>query len=555
MRAKLLLSLMLSLPLGCQAADFNWSAFGTAGYAISDQPYDYQRFISNQGTFNRDSVFGAQLDVKFSPQWGAAVQAKLAPSDHSDTQWTGYLSWAFISWRPMDDLLIRAGKLRVPLMLNTENQDVGATYDWARLPVEVYSIAPTTDFTGLSLSKSWFVREMEWTLEGYTGVATNYTRYWGRDVRDGQAFPGAWFEKLNVKSTGLVLTARGLENLFRAGVHQARVSQPGGTILDIPYQSIAPGVGFYDIQNGIPADHFHIPYQSLGASVLVPGEVRLTGEYARIKVPTASKGMTRWGAYLAVSRQFGAWTPYVYYAKTKSSGNSLDNYQVINGNTSPMFPPELNAYQRLNADIYSPYDQSTTALGTSYRYGAHSLIKAELSQTRTGIVSSFIDAPPVAIVTIRRSISSPSHTTSRSERPAMLKNLIAMALFGMIAHSVWAEDSFVLVGHSALQKTDLASLQRLYTGRILTLNQQPATPLSLPPGNAIRQQFLKTILGQNEEQYSGYWLVRRYVGKGTPPQEVASPEEIIRIVGSTPGAVGYLPATKVPAGSNIIFSP
>lgn len=137
----------------------------------------------------------------------------------------------------------------------------------------------------------------------------------------------------------------------------------------------------------------------------------------------------------------------------------------------------------------------------------------------------------------------------------MLKNLIAMALFGMIAHSLWAEDSFVLVGHSALQKTDLASLQRLYTGRILTLNQQPATPLNLPPGNAIRQQFLKTILGQNEEQYSGYWLVRRYVGKGTPPQEVASPEEIIRIVGSTPGAVGYLPATKVPAGSNIIFSP
>lgn len=137
----------------------------------------------------------------------------------------------------------------------------------------------------------------------------------------------------------------------------------------------------------------------------------------------------------------------------------------------------------------------------------------------------------------------------------MLKNLIAMALFGMIAHSVWAEDSFVLVGHSALQKTDLASLQRLYTGRILTLNQQPATPLNLPAGNAIRQQFLKTILGQNEEQYSGYWLVRRYVGKGTPPQEVASPEEIIRIVGSTPGAVGYLPATKVPAGSNIIFSP
>ena len=120
---------------------------------------------------------------------------------------------------------------------------------------------------------------------------------------------------------------------------------------------------------------------------------------------------------------------------------------------------------------------------------------------------------------------------------------------------VKANESFMVIGHNSLQRSDLAALQRLYTGRAITLNQQPAIPLNLPPGSPTRQQFLKTILGQNEEQYSGYWLVRRYVGKGTPPQEVASPEEIIRIVGSTPGAVGYLPATKVPAGSNIIFSP
>jgi hypothetical protein len=294
----------------------------------------------------------------------------------------------------MDDLLIRAGKLRVPMMLNTENQDVGATYDLARLPVEVYSIAPTTDFIGLSLSQSWFVQNMEWTVEGYSGTATNYTRYWGRETRDGQAAPGAWFEHLNVISSGLVFTARGLDNIFRAGVHQARISQPDGTIVDIPYQAIAPGIGVYDIQNGNATSRFNVPYQSISASILAPGKIRLTSEYAHIKVPTASRGMSRWGAYLAISRQFGAWTPYVYYAKTKSNSSALVSYQTINGNTSPMFSPELNAYQKLNADIVSPYDQSTTAVGASYRYAAHSLIKAELSQIRSGIVSSFVDALP-----------------------------------------------------------------------------------------------------------------------------------------------------------------
>ena len=393
MLAKFLLTLILALPLSSHALDLNWAGFGTAGYTISDQAYKYQRFIDDQGTFKRDSVIGAQVDLKFNQQWGAAVQAKLAPSDHSDSQWQGFLSWAFVSWRPTDDLLVRVGKLRVPLMLNTENQDVGATYDWARLPVEVYSIAPTTDYVGLSISKSWFVQEIEWNLDAYTGQATNYTRYYGREIRDGLSTPGSWFEKLDVRSSGLVLTARGLDNMFRIGVHEATISQPGGTISDIPYRPLAPGVGIYDLASGRNVAQLVAPFQIIGASVLIPGDIRLTSEYAHIKITSASRGMTRWGAYLAVSRQFGAWNPYVYYARTKSSAASLDLYRAINGNSNPMLPPALNNYQKLSADIVSPYDQTTSALGTSYRLAAHSLIKAEWSQTRTGIASSLIDAP------------------------------------------------------------------------------------------------------------------------------------------------------------------
>ena len=92
MLPKLLLSLALTLPFSASAVDINWSGFGTAGYTISDQPYKYQRFIDDHGTFKRDSVLGAQVDFKFNQQWGAAVQAKLSPSDHSDTQWQGVLS-------------------------------------------------------------------------------------------------------------------------------------------------------------------------------------------------------------------------------------------------------------------------------------------------------------------------------------------------------------------------------------------------------------------------------------------------------------------------------
>lgn len=130
---------------------------------------------------------------------------------------------------------------------------------------------------------------------------------------------------------------------------------------------------------------------------------------------------------------------------------------------------------------------------------------------------------------------------------------ITLLLLSAISSIVMADEALVVIGHSSLQKTDLATVQRLYSGRIVSLNQQLATPLNLLPGDPLRQQFLSSVLGQSEEQYTGYWLVRRYVGKGAPPQEVASPEEIIRIIDSTPGALGYIPLSKAPPWANVIF--
>lgn len=116
-----------------------------------------------------------------------------------------------------------------------------------------------------------------------------------------------------------------------------------------------------------------------------------------------------------------------------------------------------------------------------------------------------------------------------------------------------ANEEVVVIASGALPKVDLSTLQRLYTGRIVSVGQQAATPLNLPAGDPLRKRFLEGILGQTEEQYTGYWLVRRYVGKGAPPQEFATVDEMLRQLASTPGAVAYVPVSKVPSGANIIY--
>jgi hypothetical protein len=87
------------------------------------------------------------------------------------------------------------------------------------------------------------------------------------------------------------------------------------------------------------------------------------------------------------------------------------------------------------------------------------------------------------------------------------------------------------------------------------ISRQEVVPLNYPPGDPLREQFLQVVMHQSEEQYTGYWLVRKYVGKGAPPAEFATMDALIKHVAKTPGAIAYLPASKVPVGANIIFKP
>ena len=119
--------------------------------------------------------------------------------------------------------------------------------------------------------------------------------------------------------------------------------------------------------------------------------------------------------------------------------------------------------------------------------------------------------------------------------------------------SVGAAEEVVVIGHPAIAKTDKATLQRIYTGRAVSIGAQAVAPVNLPPGNPARDEFLLCCLEQNEEQYTGYWLVRRYVGKGAPPQEMANVDDVVKFVQATPGAIGYVPASKLPRSANVIF--
>jgi len=387
------------------------SGFGTIGYAKSNQTYNYQRFVNDTGTFQRDSVLGLQLDAKFNEQWSATVQGKFAPSLSYDSKWAATTSWAFLSYRPENDWLFRLGKLRIPLYLNSENMDVGTTYDFARLPAEVFSIAPTNDFTGVAVSKNLTLGTSELTLDAYWGKANTYWRFFMRDDMSaaGGLPRGAQFMPITVNAKGLVLTAQVDEHRFRAGVHSTVATRTDGSafVADYSYGDLgaaygAPGLAYgYQAQGpGVPTtDSARNLTYVLGGDLSLGSGYRLMGEFARREVKDTKIGPDTKAAYLSLLKEIGAWTPYVSYARLLSSSTQRNLYAAANGNviSSPYLPPTVNgaltASQRAAADGIAVYDQYTVAVGTSFKLSPAQKIKAEWARTHIGAVSSFVDAP------------------------------------------------------------------------------------------------------------------------------------------------------------------
>jgi hypothetical protein len=393
----------LALPVA--GAEVALSGFATAGYAQSDQDYTYQRFVRKQGGFKRDSVVGVQMDAKLDNEFGFTLQGKLAPAIDSDNDINATVSWAFLSWRPSNDWLVRVGRMRYPMYLLNENMDVGATFDFARMPAEVYTTSQTTDGDGVCIDKTWNVDDSEITLQGYWATAKTSYRFFRRDDAPPVLSAGAYFVPVKLSVTGVALTLRQDDNTYRAGLVDTYTKITDDQVMPVtfPYVAMFPGVGYYQTSNQLPGpgvkseNDIHVLVYALGADVSLGNGFRVMGEYVRRDVRNIDSGPDSQGAYLAVLKSLGAWTPYLSVARLEPSAKTRDLYNKTNNNKVPGYIPGsalLNAAQRAGADAVMAYDQTTWAVGTSYRLNPTSRIKAEWARTRTGEMSMFIDAPP-----------------------------------------------------------------------------------------------------------------------------------------------------------------
>lgn len=273
-------------------AEFDWSGFVRLGYVHADQTPLYEAIVGDQQGWHRDSIVGGQLDVRLAPRWSVVAQLTLAPADQDNRHSRGELSLAALTYRASNELTLRAGKLRVPLLLNSENTGVGGAYSMAHLPDVIYALTANTHVIGGQASRSWDLALGELTLDGYAGRGEALFR----QVRpDGD---GTALRRVQPAARGAVLTLRRGDDVYRAAWHHFGLDDSHG--LAGEERSIGMGGAAAGVATA-------------GASLgLAPGW-RATAELARQQ----GDGQQYYsaGGYLSLERQLGAWTPYVTVAR------------------------------------------------------------------------------------------------------------------------------------------------------------------------------------------------------------------------------------------------
>jgi hypothetical protein len=123
----------------------------------------------------------------------------------------------------------------------------------------------------------------------------------------------------------------------------------------------------------------------------------------------------------------------------------------------------------------------------------------------------------------------------------LLRNRIILSLLLLCSSACFADDILIVMGQSyAVEKLSIKQLENIYR-RKTQLNQvgERWNPINLSASDRLRAAFAQKIYQEPSEVMEAYWNTQYFQGI-MPPYVVNSVEGMLRMLETTPGAIGYL---------------
>ena len=133
--------------------------------------------------------------------------------------------------------------------------------------------------------------------------------------------------------------------------------------------------------------------------------------------------------------------------------------------------------------------------------------------------------------------------------------LVAILGLAVVPNHSWAGDEYLVIAHASSGADALASqaLSDIFLKKTETWPDGAAvTPVDQIPRSPVRGKFSRAIHKKPLGAIKAYWNKLIFSGKGTPPPELKTNDEIIAFVKDTPGSIGYVDTDTDTAGVKVI---
>ena len=168
---------MKNIPLLVILAFLNFSIYAStpeyelSGFARVVAGYLDEEATEHEGykdsiSFSQDSLLGLQGELLFNDKLSATIQLLGHTSDIRDSG----VEWLYLTYQPSQEVLIKLGKMRSPLLNLTDVLDVGFAYPYVLPPSQVYVSFLFSTYEGVSFSYRKSLNDFRINLELYTGI-------------------------------------------------------------------------------------------------------------------------------------------------------------------------------------------------------------------------------------------------------------------------------------------------------------------------------------------------------------------------------------------------
>ncbi|MDW6094590.1 porin [Vibrio rhizosphaerae] len=149
----------------------SFSGFGriTAGYLSTSQA-TYIGY-SERLSLKPETLVGLQASYALNPEVSATVQGIIRTQQAADDD---VINWAYLSYQPGDNFLLKAGRLQTPFFLLSDVLNVGYAYPWISAPQQVYRSWLFPTYHGIDAtwghSSDMFDSSLEFYMGNYSGT-------------------------------------------------------------------------------------------------------------------------------------------------------------------------------------------------------------------------------------------------------------------------------------------------------------------------------------------------------------------------------------------------